>query len=159
MSGHSVCYGVQYHYVLNVVICVMACNTVVYWALYGRLDRCRNCNMIVKTVKLTVTREEIRVALEKLYRLPVEDFTIIPSRPSVTGLRCREVVILPGERAAKVPNIKALRELSNKFHPQMTLMEGKWAVENWEKFIAFVDEFNRLPLGGYGSGDEKGILQ
>lgn len=110
-------------------------------------------------MKLTVTREQIRAALEKLYKTDVEDFTIIPAAPSAVGLRCRSVVTRPGLKETSVPNIKRLRSLSEVLHQEMTLMEGKWAVDNWDTFIAFVDEYNRLPLSGYGSGEDRGILK
>jgi len=115
--------------------------------------------MITESVKLVVTREEIRTALEKLYRKPIEDFTIIPSTPSTVGRRCRSVVCRPELREMKVSNIKSLRDLSGRLQKPITIQEGKWAIENWTQFIAFVDEFNRFPVGGYGSGEGKGILK
>jgi len=110
-------------------------------------------------MRLTVTREQIRAALGKLYKVDVEDFTIIPAAPSAIGIRCRSVVCRPEIADTKISNIKAMRRLATNLRQPMTLMEGKWAVENWDRFIAFVDEYNRLPLGGYGSGDGKGILK
>lgn len=119
----------------------------------------RICDMIAESVKLVVTREEIRTALEKLYRRPIEDFTIIPSSPSSLGRRVRSVVCRPELKETKVQNIKALRDLSSRLQKPTSLMEGKWALENWIQFLAFVDEFNRFPVAGYGSGDDKGILK
>ncbi len=110
-------------------------------------------------MKLTVTREQIRAALEKMFKTEIEDFTIIPSKPSAIGMRCRNVVWRPGDGDTKVGNIKSIRDLSKDLNKTMTLMEGKWALENWDKFLSFVDEYNRLPLGGYGSGDDKGVLK
>lgn len=112
-----------------------------------------------KDMKLTVTREQIRAALENLYRTDVEDFTIIPSKPSAIGMRCRSVVSMADLEENRIRNIKALRNLSIALRQRMTLMEGMWAIDNWQRFIEFVDEYNRLPLGGYGSTETKGVLK
>jgi len=76
----------------------------------------------------------------------------------VIGRACRAAVHEPLNLELKIPNIKALRNVATMMDMKMTLMEGKWALEHWITWIAFVDEHGRLPFPGYGSGDGAGKL-
>ena len=113
-----------------------------------------NYQMIV-----AVHREEIIGLLSKHLGMPVKDFVITNDSQSVIGRACRAGVHDPLNLDFKIANIKALRNVATMIGTPMTLMEGKYALMNWLKWIAFVDDHNRLPKGGYGSGDGEGKLK
>lgn len=106
-----------------------------------------------------VRREELIGVLSKHLGKQVKDFVITDAEPPVIGRACRAGVIDPLDNNLKISNIKALRNVATMIGMPMTLMEGKWALEHWLQWIAFVDEHNRLPKGGYGSGEGYGKLR
>ena len=55
----------------------------------------------------------------------------------------------------KIAAIKALRQLAvdNKWvEVTIGLGDAKWAVENFNEFIAFIEQNHRLPKPGYSEG-------
>lgn len=105
-----------------------------------------------------VSREEIRALLSRHLKMPVKDFVIAADSQSIIGRACRAAVHEPLELKFKITNIKALRNVATMIGTPLTLMEGKYALLHWTKWIAFVDEYGRLPHGGYGSGEGFGKL-
>ena len=109
-------------------------------------------------MKVKLTGEELKAILSRHFQCEVTDFTLIDPDTSPLGKYLRKSVIQPLDKIHFIGNIKSLRERVRERGWTMTLMEGKWAVENWLVFLQFVDQFNRLPFAGYGSGDGKGKL-
>lgn len=110
-------------------------------------------------MKVTIRREEIKAVLSAYFRVEVDDFVIGPAEPSEVGRMCRQAVCFPLDNSRKVSNIRALRELAIKFGHPVTLQEGKWALEHWLEWIAFLDEYNRLPESGYAFTNTYGLLK
>jgi hypothetical protein len=110
-------------------------------------------------MKVTIRKEEIKAVLSAYFRVEIEDFTIGPTEPSEMGRKVRQVVIRPLDNSIKIGNIKTLRELSFDLGKPMTLQEGNWAMTHWLEWINFIDEYNRLPLGGYATSKEFGQLK
>jgi hypothetical protein len=110
-------------------------------------------------MKVNIRREEIKAILSAYFRVDVDDFTISPNDPSKMGKMVRNVVTKPLDNTGKLGNIRVLREFSDSQRVYMTLQEGKWALEHWLEWISFVDEYNRLPLAGYGSSKAFGKLE
>lgn len=110
-------------------------------------------------MKCALRREEILQILSAHFRSEVEDFIIVPSTPSSLGLRLRNKVNNAAQKSYLVSNVRLLREVATDIGKHITVMEGKWAIENWDRFLEFIDEYNRLPLSGFASGDQKGILK
>ena len=110
-------------------------------------------------MKVKLTGEELKAILSIHFRCEVTDFTLIDPDPSPLGKYLRQSVLDPLDKAFFVGNIKSLRRHTAIKGLTMTLMEGRWAIENWDTFIRFVDQYNRLPAMGYGSGDNKGKLR
>jgi hypothetical protein len=108
---------------------------------------------------VAVHREEIIGLLSQHFGTAVKDFVITSDSQSIVGKACRAGVTNPLDNNVKISNIKALRNVAVMIGSPMTLMEGKYALEHWIKWIAFVDEHNRMPKGGYGSGDGYGKLK
>jgi hypothetical protein len=110
-------------------------------------------------MKVTIRKEEIKAVLSAYFRLDVTDFVIAPAEPSPLGKRIRAKVDRPLDMALKFGNVKALRNVMAAVGSHIGLQDAKWAIEHWLEFIAFVDEYNRLPSPGYGMGKEQGILK
>lgn len=110
-------------------------------------------------MKVTIRKEEIKAVLSAYFRMDVDEFTIAPAEPSGLGKRCRAAMNRPLDLSFKIGNIKMLRDISVAIGKPLTLQEGKWALEHWLEWISFIDEYNRLPISGYGSGDGMGILK
>jgi hypothetical protein len=110
-------------------------------------------------MKVTITREELRQVLTGYFRTEVEDFIIVATKPSEIGEKIRNVVLQPEASVLKMANAKSLRNLAVDLGKPMNLLDTKWALENWSKFIEFVDTYNRLPSGGFGSEERMGVLQ
>jgi hypothetical protein len=110
-------------------------------------------------MKINIKREEIRQILCDYFRCEVEDFVINLSVPSTLGRQLRNTVPEPESKNLYVANIKAIRSLGVSLGVYLTLSESKWAVENWNTFLRFVDENNRFPVAGYGTVTERGILR
>jgi hypothetical protein len=106
-----------------------------------------------------VNRELICGLLSKHFKRRVNHFVITNTEPPVIGKACRTCLINPLDNELKISNIRALRNFSEMVGQPLTLMEGKWALTHWSKWIAFVDEHNRLPNRGYGSGPDEGVLK
>lgn len=106
-----------------------------------------------------VHREEIIGLLSKHLGIVVKDFVITSDSQSVIGKACRAAVFEPLNLDFKITNIKALRNVAIMICTPLTLAEGKYALLNWVKWIAFVDDHNRFPKPGYGSGDGYGKLK
>lgn len=110
-------------------------------------------------MKVTIRREEIKAVLSAYFRVDVDEFVIAPADPSPLGKRLRKAVDRPLDLTFKMSNIKALRNVATSMGTTLGLQDGKWAAEHWLEFIAFVDEYNRLPRAGFGTGKEQGILR
>ena len=110
-------------------------------------------------MKVTIRKEEIKAVLSAYFRVEVDDFVIGPTEPSLLGKRIRLALGKPLDGALKISNIRMLREIANDLGKPITLQEGKWALEHWLEWIAFVDEYNRLPADGYATEKEYGRLK
>lgn len=58
----------------------------------------------------------------------------------------------PDVSGNKIPRIKALREVARGIRGQdyvMGLADGKYAIENWDRFIAFIRLHGQLPSDGF----------
>lgn len=109
-------------------------------------------------MEVILTGEEFLKILTKHYGIKVEGFTIIDADPSPKGKILRQAVSDVLDKSKFMCNIKGLRETYKSMGKYITLSEAKWAVENWQQFIDFVDKTNRLPTSGFGSGEDKGKL-
>jgi hypothetical protein len=110
-------------------------------------------------MKVTIRRNELLQVLSAYFRIGVDDFVIGPTTISELGKKARIAVNKPLYADLKISNIKALRELSTSLGQPLTLMEGKWALEHWVEWVSFLDEYNRLPEGGYASQMTYGQLR
>jgi hypothetical protein len=110
-------------------------------------------------MRVTIRREELKAILSAHFRMEVDDFIISPTTPSVIGKLVRTMVARPLDNSVKFDNIRALRDVSVKLGKPLTLQEGRWAIEHWIEWIGFIDEYNRLPLSGYGRTETLGKLQ
>ncbi len=90
--------------------------------------------------------------------MEVTDFLIVDPDPSPTGNLFRKSVVNPLDKTNFVGNIKSVRNTAEGIGKHLTLSEARWAVGNWEVWIRFVDEYNRLPISGYGSGEDRDKL-
>jgi hypothetical protein len=110
-------------------------------------------------MRVTIRKEEIKAILSAYFRVEVDDFIIGPAEPSAIGKVVRIMVVKPLDISEKIGNIRALRDISVKLGKPITLQEGNWAMTHWLEWISFVDEYNRLPLSGYGLADTFGKLK
>ena len=106
-------------------------------------------------MKVTLTKPELLNIIAKYLRVKVEDFELVAEPtplPEIVPTLREAVESVSYRGTAKIQAIKNLRMVASQFMPnkgeQFGLADAKWAVENWEKFIAFVVENNRLPLSG-----------
>lgn len=110
-------------------------------------------------MQIRITREELKQALSGYFHTEVEDFTIVATAPSVLGIRLRKELVQPEAQALRMVNCKSLRKIAESIGTPINLPDVKWALENWTKWIEFIDVYNRLPVSGYGSDQPKGILR
>ena len=110
-------------------------------------------------MKIRITREEIRQVLCGYFHTEVEDFIIEATNPSTLGEVFRKQLVQPEAQSLRMVNCKALRNIAESIGTPINLADVKWALENWIKWIEFVDVYNRLPISGYGSNQPKGILR
>ena len=110
-------------------------------------------------MKIRITREEIRQVLSGYFHTEVEDFIIEATNPSTLGEVLRKQLVQPEAQSLRMVNCKALRNIAESIGTPINLADVKWALENWIKWIEFVDVYNRLPISGYGSNQPKGILR
>ena len=109
-------------------------------------------------MKVSIRREEIKAVLSAYFQMEVDDFIISVDEPSLVGKVVRSVVINPLVPGLRMANIKALRALAIDLKNPLGLQDAAWSTQHWLEFIAFVDEYNRLPLAGYGTGKDIGKL-
>lgn len=110
------------------------------------------------SMKIRLTSEEFKAILSKHFNHEVSEFEIVQPDPSPLGKYIRQAVVDPFDKNKFVSNIKSLRAAVMELDKYITLIEGRWAVDNWTTFIRFVDEHNRLPESGYGTGKNLGVL-
>ena len=110
-------------------------------------------------MKVSITRDEIKQVLSGYFHTEVEDFTITATEPSTLGARLRKEIVRPEISQMRMVNCKALRKIAEELGTHMGLTDVKWALENWEKWIEFIDVYNRLPVSGYGLEQPKGVLR
>jgi hypothetical protein len=110
-------------------------------------------------MKIHITREEIQQVLSGYFHTEVEDFIIDVTKPSMLGNRLRKELVQPEIQSLRIINCKSLRKVAESIGTPINLPDIKWALENWTKWIEFVDVYNRLPVSGYGSEQPKGILR
>lgn len=109
-------------------------------------------------MEVKLTGEEFCKILTKHYGIEVDGFVILNADPSPKGKIIRQSIDSPLDKSRLVSNIKRLKRVYEGFGKYLTLAEAKWAIENWERFIDFIDRTNRLPQPGFGSGENKGVL-
>jgi hypothetical protein len=110
-------------------------------------------------MKVKLTSEELKAILSLHFNHEVTGFALIDPDPSPLGKLLRHSVINPLDKLYFIDNIKSLRKVLICEGKTITLMEGRWAIDNWTEFLQFVDQYNRLPISGYASGEDKGKLR
>jgi hypothetical protein len=109
-------------------------------------------------MEVRLSGEQFCKILTQHYKTEVTGFVILDADPSPKGKIIRQAVEEPLDKSRLIVNIKGLRDIYESLKKHITLAEAKWAVENWNTFIDFIDRTNRLPKPGFGSGKNKGIL-
>lgn len=137
----------------------MACGNIAYWRYHNGIGNdCIVCTNLER-MRCAVNREELRAILSKHFNMEVEDFVIVPAKPSPMGQCIRGVLTNPVKGGAMVPNIRALRSMCAELKHPINIPDARWAIENFDRYIEFVDVYNRLPESGFGFGDAKGLLK
>jgi len=108
--------------------------------------------------EVRLSGEEFIYMLEHHLGHPVSGFVITNPDPSPTGKIMRQAIVNPIDKEHFVGNIKSLRESVKSVGRYLMLADARWALDNWEQWLDFVDRKNRLPTVGYGSGEGKGRL-
>lgn len=103
-------------------------------------------------MKIEITYSELCAILSRSFNCTVESINIING--TTLAQKCIAAVTkLNYKGNEKISAIKALREVFPCNEPNRSstlgLAEAKWAVENWEKWIEFVKQNNRVPANGY----------
>lgn len=112
-------------------------------------------------MKIQISKTELLEIMSKHFNMAVSE-VVISKSPTLhlkirenLGKALRHEVTLTekclNNGPHKIPAIKALRELN----PGMGLADAKFAIENWDKWIGFIQEKGRIPTiawsNGYGS--------
>lgn len=105
-------------------------------------------------MKIHATHEEICQMLSRAVGSPVESFSIRKGDNKLVNQCKAAVESVDYKGNGKIAAIKALRAVfpihGDQFRTSsLGLAEAKYAVENWEKWIAFVKKNNRIPVEGY----------
>jgi hypothetical protein len=109
-------------------------------------------------MEVRLTGEEFISILETMLGGKVAGFVITNPDPSPTGKIVRQAITGPLDKTNFVSNIRSLRDTVKTIGKYLTLAEARWAIENWEQWLQFIDRYNRLPAQGYGTGEGKGRL-
>jgi hypothetical protein len=105
-------------------------------------------------IKVSLTKTELLDILSSHFGHTVEDAEI-ENVPSIAKIIRDAVTQLAYQTTQKITAIKALRQLAvdNKWTENVIgLADAKWAVENFNEFITFVEKNHRLPKPGYSEG-------
>lgn len=104
-------------------------------------------------MKITLTEKEMLSLLTKAVGMKVTEYHICEP----LAIRCRKAVEV--WRYLADQKIIAIKELRNVFcgrkndfgieFCELSLGRAKWAVENWGKWIAYVEEHDCLPHDGF----------
>lgn len=110
---------------------------------------CVGFNNNTNTMKIALTKPELLKILSKHFGEDITDLTITKGSnfhmilmEKLSKIICIPVapaMVFPPDK--KIPAIKALREVV----PGTGLAEAKWAIENWNEWIAFVAKHGRAP--------------
>jgi len=109
--------------------------------------------------EIKLTGEEFIKILEFYFERKISGFVILNPDPSPMGKIVRQAITHPLDKENFVGNIKSLRETIKSVGKYLMLSEARWAIDNWDQWLQFVDRHNRLPGVGYGSGEDKGKLR
>ena len=112
-----------------------------------------------KGTEIKLTGEEFLEILKKHFNCEVSGFVILNPDPSPLGKKVRQAVVHPIDKENFVGNIRSLRSTAKENHGYLTLSKARWAVDNWDEWLRFIDTHNRWPRGEYGCGEDKGILR
>ena len=105
-------------------------------------------------IKVSLTKTELLDILSSHFGHTVEDAEI-ETLPSIARIIRDAVTQFAYQTTQKIAAIKALRQLAvdNKWvEVTIGLGDAKWAVENFNAFIDFVEKNHRLPKPGYSEG-------
>jgi GGDEF domain-containing protein len=109
--------------------------------------------------EIRLTGEEFIAILKKHFGCDISGFVILNPDPSPMGKIVRQAVINPLDKKNFVGNIKSLRETVESIGKYLTLAEARWAIENWNEWLQFVDRKNQLPMICYDDGDNGAKLK
>lgn len=103
-------------------------------------------------MKIEITHAELCAILSRTLNCTVESVNVIDGKD--LAQKCIDAVTkLNYKGNEKISAVKALRAVFPCNEPNristLGLAEAKWAVENWEKWIEFVKQNNRAPIGEY----------
>ena len=105
-------------------------------------------------MKIEITKQDLLRFLSKRMGMEVTDVVV------VSGVRMADMIRkaiggLDYKFSQKIMAIKALRQLATDekwVEVTIGLADAKWAVENFNDFIAFVEKNDRLPEPYYSNG-------
>src|ERR1035437_3654096 len=102
-------------------------------------------------MKIQITKPQLLAILSQHFNATVEDVTITGS--GMADIILAEINSLDYKGSQKIAAIKHLRELTIDRNwntgNNMSLVDAKWAIENFSRFMDFVQKKDRLPEYGY----------
>jgi hypothetical protein len=105
-------------------------------------------------MKIEITKADLLKFLSKRMGMEVTDVVVVSGVTMADMIR-KAIGGLNYKFSQKIMAIKALRQLAiDEKWVEVTigLADAKWAVENFNEFIAFIEKNNRLPSQGYSYG-------
>ena len=107
-------------------------------------------------IKVYLTKLELLEVLSSHFNQTVVDVEMT-TEPTVAQIVRNAVTALDYKGSQKILAIKALRQVASEnrlVEDVLGLGDAKWAIENFDTFIAFVEKNNRLPKDkdGYSYG-------
>lgn len=102
-------------------------------------------------MKIQIGKVQLLEILSRNFNTTVEDVTIVGS--DMANIIQAEISTFEYNGSQKIAAIKHLRQLTIDHNwlggGNMGLGDAKWAVENFSRFMAFVQKNDRLPLPDY----------
>ena len=105
-------------------------------------------------IKVYPTKAELLEVLSSHFGHTVIDVEI-ETKPTMAKIIRDAVTKFAYQAGEKIAAIKALRQLvseNNWVSDVLGLGDAKWAIENFNEFITFVEKNERLPEPGYSEG-------
>lgn len=106
-------------------------------------------------MRISVTKRELQSILSSHFKTNVTEVEIDGGNPDIVSMLKQKIglVIDPVNKIQSIKELRTITAIDPKiFNYVLGLAEAKWAVENWARFLNFVEKNGRIPHSGFSNG-------